>query len=76
MKKIRTIEKAPVFHEQLKKHRVCAYVRVSTNQSEQQESFSAQVQHYTFYINNNPEWTFAGIYSDQVRPDRVLFRVA
>ncbi|WP_172408196.1 recombinase family protein [Desulfosporosinus sp. FKA] len=61
-KKIRTIEKAPV---PLKKLRVCAYVRVSTNQSEQQESFSAQVQHYTSYINNNPAWTFAGIYSDQ-----------
>ncbi|WP_172408115.1 recombinase family protein [Desulfosporosinus sp. FKA] len=40
-------------------------MRVSTNQAEQQESFSAQVQHYTSYINNNPEWTFAGIYSDQ-----------
>jgi|GEM_PF-6712087 hypothetical protein len=60
MKKIRTIEKAPVV--ELKRFRVCAYVRVSTDQAEQQESFSAQVQHYTSYINNNPAWTFAGIY--------------
>lgn len=64
MKKIRTIEKAPVFNEHLKKIRVCAYVRVSTDQAEQLESFSAQVQHYTSYINSNTDWTFAGIYSD------------
>jgi DNA invertase Pin-like site-specific DNA recombinase len=63
-KKIRTIEKAPAFNEQVKKLKVCAYVRVSTNQAEQQESFSAQVQHYTSYINGNPSWIFAGIYSD------------
>jgi DNA invertase Pin-like site-specific DNA recombinase len=60
-KKIRTIEKAAV---PLQKLRVCAYVRVSTNHAEQQESFSAQVQHYTSYINGNPAWQFAGIYSD------------
>ncbi|WP_088225214.1 recombinase family protein [Desulfosporosinus sp. FKB] len=66
MKKLRTIEKAPVFNETLKKLRVCAYVRVSTNQAEQQESFSAHahVQHHTSFINNNPNWIFAGIYSD------------
>ncbi|WP_088225594.1 recombinase family protein [Desulfosporosinus sp. FKB] len=64
IKKIRTIEKTPVFHEQYKKLRVCAYVRVSTNQVEQQESFSAQVQHYTSYINSNPAWILAGVYSD------------
>ena len=62
MKKIRTIE-APVL--ELKRLRVCAYVRVSTDQAEQQESFSAQVQHYTAYINSNPAWSFAGIYSDK-----------
>ena len=44
MKKIRTIEKAPAT---LQKLRVCACVRVSSNQAEQQESFLAQVQHYT-----------------------------
>ncbi|AFM40366.1 site-specific recombinase, DNA invertase Pin [Desulfosporosinus acidiphilus SJ4] len=65
IKKIRTIDKAPVFNKPLNKLRVCAYVRVSTNQTEQQESFSAQVQHYTSYINSNPEWIFSGIYSDQ-----------
>ena len=62
MKKIRTIE-APIV--EFKRLRVCAYCRVSTDQEEQENSFSAQVQHYTAYINSNPAWNFAGIYSDK-----------
>ncbi|MDR3542344.1 MAG: recombinase family protein [Desulfosporosinus sp.] len=61
MKKIRTI-KAAVLEE--KKLKVCAYVRVSTDQVEQKNSFSAQMEHYTAYIKNNPTWNFAGIYAD------------
>ncbi|SPF48735.1 Site-specific recombinase, DNA invertase Pin [Candidatus Desulfosporosinus infrequens] len=61
MKKIRTI-KAAVLEE--KKLKVCAYVRVSTDQIEQKNSFSAQMEHYTAYIKNNPTWNFAGIYAD------------
>ena len=61
MKKIRTI-KAAVLEE--KKLKVCAYVRVSTDQVEQKNSFSAQMEHYTAYIKNNPVWNFAGIYAD------------
>ena len=62
MKKIRTIE-AAVFEE--KKLKVCAYVRVSTDQAEQKNSFTAQVEHYTSYIKNNKNWNFAGIYADE-----------
>lgn len=62
MKKIRTIQ-AAVLEE--KKLRVCAYCRVSTDQAEQKNSFSAQVEHYTAYIKNNPAWNFAGIYADE-----------
>ena len=62
MKKIRTI-KAAVLEE--KKLKVCAYVRVSTDQTEQKNSFSAQMEHYTTYIKNNKAWNFAGIYADQ-----------
>lgn len=61
MKKIRTIE-TPVL--ELKRLRVCAYCRVSSDQAEQQESFSAQVEHYTNHIKNNPAWNFDGIYAD------------
>ena len=61
MKKIRTIQAAVLEEKKLK---VCEYVRVSTDQAEQKNSFSAQVEHYTAYIKNNPTWNFAGIYSD------------
>lgn len=42
-----------------------AYVRASTDQVEQKNSFSAQMEHYTAYINNNPSWNFVGIYADE-----------
>lgn len=61
MKKIGTIE-API--KEPKRLRVCAYCRVSTDQAEQNNSFSAQVEHYTSYIKGNPAWNFAGIYAD------------
>lgn len=47
------------------KRRVAAYARVSTEQDEQQSSYEAQVDYYTRYIKNNPEWEFAGIYADE-----------
>lgn len=45
--------------------RVCAYCRVSTDNSEQLESYKSQVQHYTDLITSNPEWQMAGIYADE-----------
>lgn len=48
----------------LKKLKVAAYCRVSTEMEEQQSSFKAQVEYYKFKIANNPNWEFAGIYSD------------
>ncbi|MDD6880026.1 MAG: recombinase family protein [Firmicutes bacterium] len=49
----------------VKKKRVCAYARVSTSQDEQTNSYEAQVNYYTEHIKSNPEWEFAGIYSDE-----------
>lgn len=49
----------------IRKKRVAAYARVSTEQDEQQSSYEAQVNFYTNYIQSNPEWEFAGIYSDE-----------
>lgn len=46
------------------KLKVAAYARVSTEQDEQQSSYEAQVEYYTHYIQNNPDWEFAGIYAD------------
>lgn len=44
--------------------RVCAYIRVSSNSDEQEESLEAQRQYFVDHINSNTEWVFAGIYAD------------
>ena len=50
---------------EVKKLRVAAYCRVSTDTDEQATSYEAQVAHYTDYIQNNSTWLFAGIYADE-----------
>lgn len=45
--------------------RVAAYARVSTDQEEQLGSFQSQIKYYTDKINENKEWVFAGVYSDE-----------
>ena len=49
----------------VKKLRVAAYCRVSTEMEEQQSSYHAQVSHYTAEIMNNPDFLFAGVYADE-----------
>lgn len=49
----------------IKKKRVCAYVRVSTDNEEQKSSYDAQVDEYTKRIEQNPEWEMVGIYADE-----------
>ena len=49
----------------IRKKKVCAYARVSTSQDEQTNSYEAQIDYYTEHIKSNPEWEFAGIYSDE-----------
>lgn len=46
------------------KLRVTAYCRVSTDSDEQASSYEAQVEHYTKYIQQNPNWEFVGIFAD------------
>ncbi len=48
-----------------RKTKVAAYCRVSTNHSEQEDSYETQVSYYTSYIKSNPDWEFAGIYADK-----------
>ena len=48
-----------------KKKRVAAYCRVSTDQEEQLSSYEAQVNYYTAYIENHPDYECAGIYADE-----------
>lgn len=47
------------------KKRVAAYARVSTDSDEQLTSYEAQVEFYTRYINNNPEWEFVSVFTDE-----------
>lgn len=47
------------------KLRVCAYCRVSTDLEAQESSYESQLQFYTKYISENPNWVFSGIYADK-----------
>ena len=51
--------------QEIKKIKVAAYCRVSTIQEIQMTSYTSQVGWYTKMIHNNPEWEFAGVFSDK-----------
>ena len=51
--------------EEVKRLRVVAYCRVSTDNEEQASSYEAQIQHYEEFIKTNPEWEFVGVYADE-----------
>lgn len=44
--------------------RVAAYIRVSTDLSDQENSFETQNRYFTELLYKNPKWIFAGVYSD------------
>ena len=48
-----------------KKLRVAAYCRVSTDDEEQQTSYTKQKEHYTNFISRNPDWELVDIYADE-----------
>jgi len=56
------ITKLPV--EKKAKPRVCAYVRVSTNKEEQEDSFAAQSAYWDGKFKNNPEVEYVGLFTD------------
>ncbi|MBQ8260924.1 MAG: recombinase family protein [Lachnospiraceae bacterium] len=49
----------------IKRQRVAAYVRVSTDDEEQLESFQSQKQYYQDKISENRDWVMVGIYADE-----------
>lgn len=55
----------PPVAEQKHKLRVAAYARVSSDSADQLNSFAAQVEYYTNYIQSKDEWEFAGLYADE-----------
>ena len=44
--------------------RVAAYIRVSTDSSDQENSYETQDRYFTELLTRNPEWIGAGVYSD------------
>lgn len=48
----------------LKLKRVAAYARVSADTEQTEKSFSTQVSYFSQKIQSNPEWIYAGVYSD------------
>ncbi len=48
-----------------KKKRVAAYCRVSIDKESMLNSLSAQVSHYSGYIQGNPFWEYVGVYADE-----------
>lgn len=55
----------PILAMREKKKKVCAYVRVSTDSLEQEDSLENQTNYFKEYIKSNPEWEYVGVYSDQ-----------
>ena len=47
------------------KRRVAGYARVSTDSKEQMTSYKTQVDYYTRYIQEQPDWKFVGVYTDE-----------
>ena len=45
--------------------RVAAYCRVSTDKTDQVNSFITQMQYYTDYIKSNPKMTLIDVYADE-----------
>lgn len=60
---VKIINKIPA--SVVKKKRVCAYARVSTDSRRQEDSLENQTETYERLIKENPEYEFAGVYADQ-----------
>ena len=55
----------PTVATENKRLKVCAYVRVSTDSLEQEDSLDNQIAYFQDYIRSNPAWEYVGIYADQ-----------
>lgn len=59
----RTITGQPV--TKTTKRKVAGYARVSTNEEDQANSYQAQIDYYTQYINGHGEWEMVEVYTDE-----------
>ena len=49
-----------------RRERVAAYCRVSSGKDAMLHSLSAQVSHYSTYIQKHPGWEYAGVYAEML----------
>lgn len=68
-RKIIKIDALPQFNknsiESILMRRTVAYIRVSTDKDEQLNSYENQMDYYPKFIDENQNWTFTGLYSDE-----------
>ena len=67
-RKVTCIPAKPKFYiaeNKIVKKKVAGYARVSTDSDEQLTSYEAQVNYYTEYISNHPDWEFVKVYTDE-----------
>ncbi len=54
---------------------VCAYCRTSSDHDAQHNSYLAQVNYYTEFIQKNENWEFAGVFADESSGTKIENRV-
>ena len=57
----------------MKRRRVAAYARVSTDSDEQFTSYEAQVDYFTTFIKAREDWEFVDVYTDMKTPSLIQF---
>lgn len=65
LKERRVIKIEATSEQKAKKLRVAAYARVSSDSSDQLNSFMAQTDYYATLISSHEDWTMADIYADE-----------
>ena len=60
----RTIQTGEVINS-IRKRKVAAYARVSTDHEDQLSSYEAQVDYYSNFIKTRDDWTFVKVYADE-----------
>lgn len=63
----RTITAMPTLPKLERKKRVAAYARVSSDKDAMLHSLSAQVSHYSDFIQNHDNWIYVGVYADEAK---------
>ena len=62
---MKEIERLKCLNQPVRKLNVAAYARVSTESDRLRHSLAEQISRYSTLIRSTPQWTFAGIYSDE-----------